>query len=163
MLLLGYLNLYFLHIRPWLGISQIYGFCISCRFHSFTGITYRLFGGPDKSEGIVEISYDGQWGTICDFGWSAKGAAVACRGNGFIDGLAMSGAKYASSALKHFVSLIQCQGNENSLLMCPSAGFNSTNSISQAITQPLCSGRKHAAVKCYDKELGMNAVFDLII
>ncbi|KFQ60372.1 Neurotrypsin, partial [Pelecanus crispus] len=39
----------------------------------------RLMDGENKKEGRVEIFINGQWGTICDDGWSDKDAAVVCR------------------------------------------------------------------------------------
>ena len=38
----------------------------------------RLNGGSNDSEGRVEIFLDGQWGTVCDIGWSLPDAEVAC-------------------------------------------------------------------------------------
>ena len=38
----------------------------------------RLNGGSNDNEGRVEIFLDGQWGTVCDIGWSLPDAEVAC-------------------------------------------------------------------------------------
>lgn len=43
----------------------------------------RLVGGTTNREGRIEICIDGQWGTICDDGWSSFDARVACRQMGF--------------------------------------------------------------------------------
>ncbi|KFV45049.1 Neurotrypsin, partial [Gavia stellata] len=45
----------------------------------YTGPPMRLMDGENKKEGRVEIFINGQWGTICDDGWSDKDAAVVCR------------------------------------------------------------------------------------
>uniref|UniRef100_A0A4W3GVC7 Neurotrypsin n=1 Tax=Callorhinchus milii TaxID=7868 RepID=A0A4W3GVC7_CALMI len=39
----------------------------------------RLMDGENKKEGRVEIFINGQWGTICDDGWTDKDATVVCR------------------------------------------------------------------------------------
>ena len=36
----------------------------------------RLVGG--SREGVVEVAFNGRWGTICDFLWDSTDAEVAC-------------------------------------------------------------------------------------
>ena len=48
------------------------------------GSIIRLADGSAPNEGRVEVlGPDGQWGTICDNGWSAEDAQVVCRQLGY--------------------------------------------------------------------------------
>ncbi len=38
----------------------------------------RLVGGSTVSEGRLEICYNGQWGTICNQGWTDSRASQVC-------------------------------------------------------------------------------------
>lgn len=53
---------------------------------TFVGCTagsIRLMGGSSNMEGRVEVCVDGDWGTVCDDGWSTVDANIACRQLGF--------------------------------------------------------------------------------
>ena len=43
----------------------------------------RLVGGSTSSEGRVEVSNGGDWGTVCDNYWGIDKAKVLCRSLGY--------------------------------------------------------------------------------
>lgn len=45
--------------------------------------TARLAGGTGSNEGRLEVFYHGQWGTVCDDGWTDYNTQVVCRQLGF--------------------------------------------------------------------------------
>ena len=45
----------------------------------------QLINGQSDSEGLVEICYDGVWGSICPRYWDNNDAKVACRQLGYTD------------------------------------------------------------------------------
>lgn len=56
-------------------------FLILWNHHS--GFPIRLVDGENKKEGRVEVFIHGQWGTVCDDGWTDRDAAVTCRQLGY--------------------------------------------------------------------------------
>ena len=49
----------------------------------WTDVAVRLIGGPNDNEGRIEAYVGGEWGTVCDTGFAAAEAAVACFSLGF--------------------------------------------------------------------------------
>ena len=39
----------------------------------------RLVGGPNQKEGRLEVKHNGQWGTVCNDGFTENAAKVVCR------------------------------------------------------------------------------------
>ena len=43
----------------------------------------RLARGSSNNEGIVEVYYNGRWGSVCNDGWDEYEANIVCRQLGF--------------------------------------------------------------------------------
>uniref|UniRef100_A0A8B9EI26 Neurotrypsin n=1 Tax=Anser cygnoides TaxID=8845 RepID=A0A8B9EI26_ANSCY len=99
---------------------------VSC--DPFTEGTVRLAGGHSSSEGRVEVYYNGDWGTVCDDGWTDLGAQVVCRQLG----------DYTAGQGLILLDDVACVGTELSLLDCPHSNWG----------QHDCSHAEDVGVRC---------------
>ncbi|XP_027555809.1 neurotrypsin-like isoform X2 [Neopelma chrysocephalum] len=90
---------------------------VSC--DPFTEGTVRLAGGRSPSEGRVEVYYNGDWGTVCDDGWTDLGAQVVCRQLGFSGtAKARAMAYFGEGHGPIHLDNIECSGTEHTLGQC---------------------------------------------
>ncbi|XP_067106406.1 neurotrypsin [Osmerus mordax] len=88
--------------------------------------TVRLVGGEGSYEGRLEIFYRGQWGTVCDDGWTDSNTQVACRQLGFRSGetILSEGAevtpvpRFGVGSGPILLDDVSCTGKEPSLSLC---------------------------------------------
>ena len=105
-----------------------------------------MVGGRSYYEGRVELNYNGEWGTVCDDGWSSTDAGVVCRQLGLgTYGTPRNLAYFGQGSGPIWLDNIQCIGNESTIVSCVHLGFNVTRS---------CSHNEDAGVRCYGA-LGM--------
>ncbi|XP_010189749.1 PREDICTED: neurotrypsin-like [Mesitornis unicolor] len=110
---------------------------VSC--DPFTEGTVRLAGGHSPSEGRVEVYYNGDWGTVCDDGWTDLGAQVVCRQLGFSGPATLaSEGDYAAGQGFIFLDDVACVGTELSLLDCSHSNWG----------QHDCSHTEDVGVRC---------------
>ena len=91
-------------------------------------------GGNSYNEGIVEVNYYGEWGTVCDDGWDDTDAGVVCRQLGFgssgtaigAAGAAITSSGYGDLPNPTLLDGITCTGNETTLASCAHYGVNIT-------------------------------------
>ncbi|KAK7503320.1 hypothetical protein BaRGS_00005585 [Batillaria attramentaria] len=80
----------------------------------------RLVDGSRDSEGRVEVFLKGEWGTVCDDGFSDEEAEVACRMLGYTGGVptAKSRAHYGEGRGRILLDDVSCRGTETDLMDC---------------------------------------------
>ncbi|XP_036892195.1 neurotrypsin [Sturnira hondurensis] len=98
----------------------------------------RLAGGKDSREGRLEVYHGGQWGTICDDGWTALSTDVACRQLGFKYGKQASADAFEEGRGPIWLDDVSCLGQEPSLLQCPRSPWGRHD----------CSHQEDVAVAC---------------
>ena len=107
-------------------------------------VTLRLSGGRNDSEGRVEISYNGEWGTVCDDFWDLDNARVVCRQLGFRTALgAPARAKFGQGIGRIWLDNVHCHGTENSIDECDHNGWGENN----------CGHTEDAGVVCAGEHL----------
>ena len=90
--------------------------------------------------GTVEVSYNGEWGTVCDNGWDHNDAHVACRSLGYIAALQYkSNAYYGQGSGNVWLEYLSCTGAESSIADCTNTHAWGNN---------LCSHNEDAGVIC---------------
>ena len=100
----------------------------------------RLTGGVNDSEGIVEVMYDGSWGTVCYNGWDLNDARVVCGMLGFDGALAATGSvRFGQDNGKILLGDVQCHGTEKSIADCNHRG----------ITVHSCSHARDSGAICF--------------
>ena len=101
--------------------------------------------GRSRSRGRVEVYIDGEWGTVCDDGWSSAAAAVVCRQLGFPYVVrASKKAEFGEgTSLRILLDDVQCSGQEKTLLECAHADVGTHN----------CSHEEDAGVVCSREEV----------
>ena len=80
--------------------------------------------GSTQFGGRLEFYYGNEWGTVCDDGWSATDAAVACRQLGFV-GVSDKTEYFDSgtSSQRIWLDDVNCNGPESRLIDCSNAGI----------------------------------------
>ncbi|XP_046846185.1 scavenger receptor cysteine-rich type 1 protein M130-like isoform X2 [Xenia sp. Carnegie-2017] len=97
--------------------------------------------GPRSLNGTgrVEIFFDGEWGTICDYGWDINDAKVVCRELGYrFAARALQGIYVPDGRGKIWLAYVWCHGNEQNLSSCSHSQWGSKN----------CRHYEDAGVEC---------------
>ena len=88
----------------------------------------------------MEVNYNGEWGTVCDNGWSNNDASVVCRQLGYGSyGYSYGGAIFGQGSGPIWLDNVVCVGTESTLASCGHLGVGITRS---------CSHREDAGVRC---------------
>ena len=106
-----------------------------CNMHTLylLEIAIRLARGSSYNRGRVEVYYNGEWGTVCDDGWSSIDARVVCRQLGLgSSGTAIGSAGFGQGSGSILLGSVSCGGSESILARCGHLGINVIKSCSHA-------------------------------
>ncbi|KAF1566692.1 CD5 antigen-like, partial [Eudyptes schlegeli] len=83
----------------------------------------RLVDGPGRCAGRLEVNRAGQWGTVCDDGWSRTNAVVVCRELGCgvaraVGDLPWGRPRFGPGTGRIWLDDVRCQGQEGTLQDC---------------------------------------------
>jgi galectin-3-binding protein len=81
--------------------------------------------GPQSSNGTgrVEVYHDGEWGTICVYGWDMNDTDVVCRELGFKYSIRTIYGSYFPRSGRVWLSDVSCTGNEHYFSECSHGGW----------------------------------------
>ena len=125
-----------------------------------TNDAVRLVGGPTTKEGRLQVNINGEWGSVCDFGWTIESAAIACHQMGLVLNpedwrLERNEVPAADESEQILMSNVRCQELDTDIRKCKMAeGFGDlVNS---------CSHEYNVGLRCHDVSwaglrLGMTA------
>lgn len=106
----------------------------------------RLVDGLSNTSGRIEVLINGEWGTVCDNEWNLEDANVSCRQLGYKSALLNFTREYfGRGSGPIWISNVQCNGNETSLLECRQ----------ERVLQRGCTHKQDVGVLCRGKAFWM--------
>ena len=100
--------------------------------------------GSDPYEGRVEIYYEGEWGTVCDNGWTFADARTVCRQLKLTSKrpTILRGAYFGSGNGTIWLNNSQCNDLDYKLAECEHAGWGNISDCDHRMdASVICSGR----------------------
>ncbi|XP_070176422.1 scavenger receptor cysteine-rich domain-containing protein DMBT1-like isoform X2 [Littorina saxatilis] len=96
---------------------------------SSAGMKARLSGGSSNKQGRLEVFYNNQWGTVCDDGFNARDAKVACAMLSIPNAVPRVFPKgtYPAGTGIIWMDDVRCLGNETSLDDCRHQPLGTSN------------------------------------
>ena len=105
----------------------------------------RIVGtAATPSEGLVQVYYNDMWRWVCDEKWDATDADVACQQLGYQSSSTTLSFPTSNRAQEHWtawLNIVQCFGNESSILSCEHDGFlQKRTCATKRMAGMICSG-----------------------
>ncbi|XP_044540425.1 soluble scavenger receptor cysteine-rich domain-containing protein SSC5D-like, partial [Gracilinanus agilis] len=102
----------------------------------------RLVSGPGPCAGRLEVRRGARWGTVCDDGWDARDAAVACRelGCGAPREPGPTAGRFGWGEGPIWLDDVACTGAEVRLADCPAAPWGRHNCAHNEDVGVTCTG-----------------------
>ena len=82
----------------------------------------RLVGGSSYNEGVVEVYYNGRWGTVCYYGWDEHDANTVCKQLGFKSAEIVDFGTRSSTNI--LLDILICSNNDTVLASCGHYGID---------------------------------------
>lgn len=106
-----------------------------------SNLELRLTNGGNRCSGRIEVKFQGQWGTVCDDGFTKEHATVVCRQLQCGSALSFSAsAGFGEGSGPIWFDDLGCRGNESALWNCKHRGWGRHN----------CDHAEDAGVICLD-------------
>ena len=88
----------------------------------------------------MEVSYDGDWGTVCDDNWDHRDAMVVCRSVGypFVRSIQVN---FGEGTGQIYLDDVNCLGNEQTLMECRYVYWGRHNCDHSKDVGVVCSSR----------------------
>lgn len=74
--------------------------------------------------GRLQITYDGQVGSICDDRFTSNDAKVICRERNYTDGQYFRGSYYGPGSGSVWMNNLVCDGSEGTIFHCTNSGWD---------------------------------------
>ncbi|XP_025102878.1 scavenger receptor cysteine-rich domain superfamily protein-like [Pomacea canaliculata] len=109
----------------------------------------RLRHGPVPSDGVLQILYQGTWGSVCVNRFSKQETKVTCRMLGFNTSQALTFLVPTYQAVLDYILIenLRCTGEETSLNQCSHTGVNTSARCLYAVYSSCNSGYKRLRLR----------------
>ena len=112
--------------------------------YAITSVPVRLVGGSSSTEGRVELSINGEWGTVCNDGWDFADAKVVCRMLGYPGVIGTAEVDtFGQGSGTIWLDNVDCSGYESSLSECTHKGWGAQRGCDHSQdVGVICSGKR---------------------
>lgn len=109
-------------------------------------IPIRLLGGNMETEGRLQVKINNEWGTVCNYGWTIKNAALVCQQLGYVLNpddwnLERSEVPAAGTTEKVILSNVQCDDHDLDITKCKAEGVTDFENS--------CTHDNDVGLRCY--------------